>query len=155
MSAVNPPPLTSSLAFRLGTLGTVATARFAAAIESRGLKPKQVGLLAALDAGAAASQLELSQAMGVAPSLVVSLADQLEALGALRRVRDSADRRRQALVLTDTGRELLADCAALAQEVDAGLAAALTPAEREALRSALGILAREAGLPADPPAAHS
>ncbi|GAA5017762.1 MarR family transcriptional regulator [Kitasatospora paranensis] len=149
MSAVNPPSLTSSLTFRLGTLGSVATERFSAAVEGRGLKPKHVGLLAALDAGAASSQLELSQAMGVAPSLVVSLADQLQALGAIERVRDAADRRRQALVLTATGRALLAECAALAHGIDADLAAALPAAEREDLRRALGVLARHAGLPVD------
>ncbi|MFB7476223.1 MarR family winged helix-turn-helix transcriptional regulator [Kitasatospora sp. NPDC056184] len=144
---VNRLPLTSSLVFRLGTLGSLATARFSAAIESRGLKPKHVGLLAALSGGAASSQLELSRVMGVAPSLVVSLADQLEGMGALRRVRDPADRRRQTLVLTDSGHALLAECTALAQGLDAELAAALTPEEGEALRRALGVLAREAGLP--------
>ncbi|MGW6919246.1 MarR family winged helix-turn-helix transcriptional regulator [Kitasatospora sp. NPDC054939] len=149
MDDVNRLPLTSSLVFRLGALGTVATARFTAAIESRGLKPKHVGLLAALSARSASSQLELSQAMGVAPSLVVSLADQLEGMGALQRVRDPADRRRQALVLTAAGRGLLAECAALAQELDAELAAALTPEEREALRRALGVLARDVGLPVE------
>ncbi|MFD8706584.1 MarR family winged helix-turn-helix transcriptional regulator [Kitasatospora sp. NPDC059648] len=149
MNAVNPPTLTSSLSFRLGTLGTVATARFTAAIEERGLKPKHVALLAALDAGAASSQLELAQAMGVAPSLVVSLADQLQALGAVARERDPVDRRRQTLALTEDGRALLHECAAQAHAVDAELAAALSPAERETLRRALGVLAREAGLPVE------
>ncbi|MFE7191471.1 MarR family winged helix-turn-helix transcriptional regulator [Kitasatospora sp. NPDC057541] len=149
MDDVNRAPLTSSLVFRLGTLGTVATARFTAAIESRGLKPKHVGLLAALSSRAAPSQLELSQAMGVAPSLVVSLADQLEAMDALQRVRDPADRRRQTLVLTDTGRRLLDECTALARDLDTELAAALTPDERETLRRVLGVLARDAGLPAE------
>src|SRR4051794_16530758 len=89
----------------------------------------------------------LCRVMGVGPSLVVNLADRLEDMGALRRVRDPADRRRQALVLTDAGREPLADCAAPAQELDAGLAAALAPEEREDLRRLLGVLAGEAGLP--------
>jgi DNA-binding MarR family transcriptional regulator len=149
MNDVTPQPLTSSLVFRLGTLGTLATARFTAAIEIRGLKPKHAGLLAALDAGVATSQLELSQAMGVAPSLVVSLADQLEGMGALRRVRDPADRRRQALVLMDAGRKLLAECAALAHGLDADLAAKLSPEDREELRRLLGVLAGEAGLPVE------
>ncbi|WP_035799820.1 MarR family winged helix-turn-helix transcriptional regulator [Kitasatospora mediocidica] len=149
MSAVNPLSLTSSLSFRLGTLGTIATTRFTAAIEDHGLKPKHVALLAALDAGAASSQLELAQAMGVAPSLVVSMADQLEALGAVVRERDPADRRRQMLALTEDGRALLHECAAQAHAIDAELAAALSLAERESLRRALGVLAREAGLPVE------
>lgn len=149
MSAVNPLSLTSSLSFRLGTLGTVATMRFTAAIEDRGLKPKHVALLAALDAGAASSQLELAQAMGVAPSLVVSLTDQLQALGAVARERDPADRRRQMLALTEGGRALLQECAAQAHAIDEELAAGLSPAERERLRRSLGVLARGVGLPAE------
>ncbi|WP_344466709.1 MarR family winged helix-turn-helix transcriptional regulator [Kitasatospora kazusensis] len=149
MNDVNPPLLTSSLAFRLGTVGAVVTTRFTELVEGRGLKPKHLGLLATLSAGAASSQLELARVMGVAPSLVVSLADQLEGMGALQRVRDPADRRRQALVLTDAGRALLAECAALAHGLDDELTASLAPAEREALGRALGVLAREAGLPVE------
>ncbi|MFF2329600.1 MULTISPECIES: hypothetical protein [unclassified Streptomyces] len=40
-----------------------------------------VGLLAVLDSGQAASQLEIARLMRVAPSLVVSLADRLDAMG--------------------------------------------------------------------------
>lgn len=39
--------------------------------------------------------------MGVVPSLVVTLADQLEGLGAIERVRDPDDRRRHRLGLTE------------------------------------------------------
>jgi len=146
---VNPQSLTGSLVFRLGTLGSVATARFTAAVEERGLKPKHAGLLAAISASAPSSQQELARAMGVAPSLVVALADQLEAMGAVRRVRDAADRRRQVLELTVAGRDLLAECGALAHELDAELAAALSPAELAALHRALAVLAEDAGLPAE------
>jgi DNA-binding MarR family transcriptional regulator len=148
MNDVNPPLLTSSLVFRLGTVGAAATARFTAAIEGRGLKPKHVGLLAALSAGAASSQLALAQEMGVAPSLLVGLADQLEGMGAIQRVRDPADRRRQALVITEVGQALLAECGALAHALDADFAASLAGRDREELRRLLGVLGRELGLPA-------
>ncbi|WP_354637528.1 MarR family winged helix-turn-helix transcriptional regulator [Kitasatospora camelliae] len=141
--------LPQTLAFRLGTLGAVVGDRFAGRIESYDLKPKHVGLLTALDRGAAASQQELAARLGVAPSLVVSLADHLERLGAVERVRDPRDRRRQVLGLTDRGRCLLADCAAEARALDEELAAHLTAEQREVLRKALGILAAEAGLPTD------
>ncbi|MEK2490745.1 MarR family winged helix-turn-helix transcriptional regulator [Kitasatospora purpeofusca] len=147
MNDVNPLPLTASVVFRLGTLGSIVTARFTTALAELGLKPKHVGVMAALDSGAPPSQLELARTMAVAPSLVVSLADHLERIGAVDRVRDPADRRRQVLALTDAGRELLADCTALAHRLDEELTASLTDPEREALRRTLGLLGAEAGLP--------
>jgi DNA-binding MarR family transcriptional regulator len=80
----------------------------------------------------------------VVPSLVVSLADHLEHLGAVQRVRDPADRRRQILTLTDAGRDLLAQCTATARQLDERFTAALTPAQRAALQEALAILATDA-----------
>ncbi|KDN81762.1 MarR family winged helix-turn-helix transcriptional regulator [Kitasatospora cheerisanensis] len=125
--------LRATVAFNLGTLGALAADRFAARVEALGLKPKHAGLLAALDAGSAASQQELASRLGVAPSLIVALADQLQELGAVERLRDPEDRRRQVLTLTAEGRSLLARCADAAETVDADLTAGLTAAQRTAL----------------------
>ncbi|WP_067143218.1 MarR family winged helix-turn-helix transcriptional regulator [Microtetraspora malaysiensis] len=146
---MNDVKLTSTLAFRLGTLGAVVTERFSARLAADGLKPKHVGLLAILEAGTATSQLDIAKLMNVAPSLVVSLADRLEELGAVRRERDPADRRRQTLALTAEGRELLAACTAAAAELDAELTDGLKPEEVKALRGVLGTMAERSGLPAD------
>lgn len=137
----------SSAVFRLGVLGAMATDLFAARIEAHQLKPKHVGLMVALDAGRASSQLEIAGVMSVAPSLVVALADHLQKLGAIERVRDPADRRRQALTLTEHGRELLAVCEELTQSADAEFAADLTPAESAVLTGLLDRLAARQGLP--------
>jgi DNA-binding MarR family transcriptional regulator len=83
----------------------------------------------------------------VAPSLVVTLADHLEQIGAIERLRDPADRRRQVLTLTDAGRALLRACLAAARELDAGLTAGLSPADRATLSRILDQLAAEADLP--------
>ncbi|WP_042363715.1 MarR family winged helix-turn-helix transcriptional regulator [Streptacidiphilus neutrinimicus] len=143
------PGLSATLVFKLGTLGTVATDRFTRALETfdLGLKPKHIGLLVALGAGAATSQQELAARMGVAPSLVVSLADHLEELQAVRRVRDPQDRRRQVLTLTDEGRRLLDRCETASRDLDADLTAELTDAQRAALGEALQLLADRVGLP--------
>ncbi|MFE0464295.1 MarR family winged helix-turn-helix transcriptional regulator [Kitasatospora sp. NPDC058965] len=141
-------PLPSSTSFRLGTLGALVTARFTDRIEAFGLKPKDVGLLTLLRAGGPLSQLEAARAMGVAPSLVVTVADRLEALGAVRRLRDPGDRRRQQLTLTDQGGALLDRCAATAHDLDAEFTAGLSEPERTALNTALGRLAADHGLPA-------
>ncbi|SEK88980.1 MarR family winged helix-turn-helix transcriptional regulator [Streptacidiphilus jiangxiensis] len=143
------PGLTATLVFKLGTLGTVATDRFTRALDAfeLGLKPKHVAVMVVLGAGAAASQQELAARMGVAPSLVVSLADHLEQLGAVQRVRDPHDRRRQVLTLTSDGRRLLDRCEAAGRALDDELAAGLTVAQRAALDEALRLLANQAGLP--------
>ncbi|MFD9335779.1 MarR family winged helix-turn-helix transcriptional regulator [Streptomyces sp. NPDC060028] len=140
----------SSVVFRLGVLGAMATDLFAARIEARELKPKHVGLMVVLDAGRVSSQLEIASVMGVAPSLVVALADHLEKLDAIQRVRDPADRRRQVLTLTERGRELLAACGELAQSADAEFAADLTATESAVLTGLLDRLAARQGLPTTP-----
>src|SRR5207247_82063 len=63
-----------SLAFHLGVVGAVATDVYTARLERLELKPKHVGLMLVLQAGLAASQLEIAKVMGVAPSLVVMFA---------------------------------------------------------------------------------
>ncbi|RKE21777.1 MarR family winged helix-turn-helix transcriptional regulator [Streptomyces sp. TLI_171] len=132
--------LRATLVFNLGTLGALASDRFAARVDALGLKPKHAGLLAALDAGSAASQQELATRLGVAPSLIVALADQLQELGAVERVRDPEDRRRQVLTLTAHGRNLLTRCAEAAEAADADLTAGLTGAQRTALTETLRTL---------------
>jgi DNA-binding MarR family transcriptional regulator len=136
-----------SLAFHLGLIGTVATDRYAARLEKIELKPKHVGLMLVLQAGLASSQLEIAKVMDVAPSLVVMFADHLEELGAIKRVRDPADRRRQLLSLTDKGRVLLYDCAGMAKSLDQEIAADLSKEERALLTAMLARIGTRLGLP--------
>jgi DNA-binding MarR family transcriptional regulator len=144
---VKPPELTGTLTFQLGVLGSALAGRFAERIGALGLKAKHAGLLAALAASGGLSQQELAALMRVAPSLVVALADHLEALGALTRVRDPGDRRRQHLTLTGTGRELLAACGREAAEIEASLVAGLPEPHRAAFRTTLSTLLTAEGLP--------
>jgi len=137
-------------AFRLGVLGTLVTDRFAARIEALDLKPKHAGLLTVLHQLGSASQQEVAKLMGVAPSLIVVFADHLERLQAIQRVRDPHDRRRQVLTLTGRGRELLASCAQIADEVGQEFTSELTAKQRAALDDALGVLVSR--LMAGPPA---
>ncbi|WP_307796465.1 MarR family winged helix-turn-helix transcriptional regulator [Actinomadura barringtoniae] len=142
---MNDVKLPETLAFRLGTVGAVVADRFAERIAAHDLKPKHAGLLTALSAGEVASQQDLAARLGVAPSLVVALADHLEGLGAIERVRDPRDRRRQVLTLTGHGRELLQACGEAARSLDEEITAGLSAAQRKALQAALGVLAAEAG----------
>jgi len=135
-----------TLTVRLGVLGVTQEARYAGRLAALGLKPKHVILLSALRMGGAESQQELAAALGVAPSLVVLLADQLAALGAIARVRDPADRRRQRLHVTDEGDRLLDEATALAVTLDDERTAVLSAEDRAALIRILEKLAAADGL---------
>ena len=141
-------PLTQ-LTFRLGVLGAMQEARYAEALAPSGLKPKHVALLGLLERDGADSQQEVARRMRIAPSLVVLLADQLEDLGAVDRVRDPLDRRRQNLTLTAEGHKMLATCTDLAVGLDEELVAPLTAADRAALRRIMAKLAVANDLPGD------
>ncbi len=123
--------------FRLGLLGARITHRFAERIERIGITHKQVGLLAVVSAGLAHSQRDIAARLHVAPSLVVSLVDQLIDLGAVNRSRSTSDRRVQVVELTQRGRDLLAASAQAAAELDAEFRASLSPAGRSALDTLL------------------
>ena len=136
----------SSAGFRLGVLGAQITRAFSARIEGTGLTHKQVGLLAVVDAGAASSQREIASAMRVAPSLVVSLVDQLVRLGAVRRTLSRPDRRAHIIHLTVEGPRLPASVADAAPPPDAAPRASLPPARRTRLAVYAAGVAGPAGL---------
>ena len=126
-----------SACVRFGILGTQVTELARRRLEPLGLTPKQVGLMAFADSKANTSQREIASNMRVAPSLVVTLVDQLEELGAVTRERRSGDRRVQEISLTEDGRKLLADALAVARELDDDLTTHLADGDRRSLERAL------------------
>ncbi|WP_250034826.1 MarR family winged helix-turn-helix transcriptional regulator [Paractinoplanes maris] len=137
MATEKPATPMGTVSFRLGLLGVAQDALYSARLTDLDLKPKHVALLCVLRLHGAESQMELARLLGVAPSLVVLLADHLEGLGALHRVRDPADRRRQSLRLTDAGLRLLESATEVAAQLDREIVAGLPAAERAALSNAL------------------
>ncbi|MEU7895093.1 MarR family winged helix-turn-helix transcriptional regulator [Nonomuraea sp. NPDC049152] len=132
--------VTDSLAFLLSKLGQVAAESFADRLAPLGLRPRHCAVLQLLD-GAPLGQLALAKTIGVTPSVVVDMLDELENVGAVRRVRDTVDRRRQVVEITDEGRELSRSAAEAAAQVDAELLGMLTPGQGSALRKALTTVA--------------
>ena len=123
----------SSACFQLGVAGSQITQSFSRRIEPIGLSHKQVGLLAVVDAGVATSQREIATRLHVAPSLVVTLVDQLTSTGAVRRTRSRSDRRVQTIEITDEGRKLLKTATDVASRFDADLRTSLSPDDQQAL----------------------
>ncbi|MEU1408635.1 MarR family transcriptional regulator [Streptomyces sp. NPDC005728] len=137
--------LTNTVGFLLGKLGQQANGRFADRLAPLGLRPRHCAVLELLSGGPRA-QLELAKAVGVTASVVVDMLDELEELDAVRRVRDTADRRRQLIELTPAGRELRRQTLSLARQNDEELLSAIDPAEAAALRQTLGRIAIATGL---------
>lgn len=123
----------SSACFQLGVAGSQITQSFSRRIEHIGLSHKQVGLLAVVDAGVATSQREIATRLHVAPSLVVTLVDQLASTGAVRRTRSRSDRRVQTIEITNEGRKLLKTATDVASRLDADLRTSLSPDDQQAL----------------------
>ncbi|MBW3068691.1 winged helix-turn-helix transcriptional regulator [Actinomyces sp. 594] len=127
----------SAACFRLGMLGARVTRDFSERIAPSGLTHKQVGLLAVVDAGLASSQRDIATRLHVAPSLVVTLVDQLVDLGAVSKTRSRNDRRTHKIEVTPEGRHLLASAVVAAEALDADIRSILSPAGRAALSTLL------------------
>ena len=120
----------NSASVRLGILGVQVTELARQRLEPLGLAPKQVGLMAFVDSRTKASQREIASGMRVAPSLVVTLVDQLEALKAVTRIRRPGDRRVQEISLTE---KLLSEALVVVRALDEDLTAHLADGDRRAL----------------------
>ena len=107
--------------------------RIAAALESVGLTPARFGLLNLLGALEGANQQELGSAMGVDPSTMVQLIDELEAAGLAKRRPHPRDRRAREVVLTAKGRRLRERGRQMASQVEDEVLGGLTPAQRREL----------------------
>src|SRR2546421_9848124 len=111
--------------------------RVAEALESIGLTPALFGLLNVLGAREGAIQQELGSAMGVDPSTMVSLIDDLESAGLAKRRPRPTDRRAREVAITPKGRRLLERARRMAMQVDDEVLGGLTDSERRQLLTLL------------------
>jgi DNA-binding MarR family transcriptional regulator len=127
----------TSVTFQLVKLGQLANSRLVDLLAPLGLRPRHCGVLELLRAGPMA-QLDLANGLGVAPSVIVDMIDELQDLGAVDRVRGTVDRRRQYVGLTTHGRLLVRRVANAARELDEDLLRDLDTEQCARLRSGLG-----------------
>jgi DNA-binding MarR family transcriptional regulator len=111
--------------------------RTAEELESVGLTPALFGLLNVLAARPGTNQQEIGSAMGIDPSTMVSLIDQLEEAGLARRRPHPKDRRAREVAITPKGRRLLERARQMANRVQDEVLRGLAPAERRQLLSLL------------------
>jgi DNA-binding MarR family transcriptional regulator len=107
------------------------------ALETVGLTPPLFALLNVLGARQGAIQQEIGQAMGIDPSTMVSLIDQLESAGLAKRRTHPRDRRAREISITPKGRRTLERARGLATQVEDDVLRGLSAAERRQLLTLL------------------
>src|ERR1700704_602581 len=111
--------------------------RVAEAFESVGLTPALFGVLNVLGARKGVIQQEIGAAMGIDPSTMVSLIDQLETAGLAKRRPHPTDRRAREIAITPKGRRLLERGRRMSAQVEDEVLRGLTAAERRQLLTLL------------------
>ena len=133
-------------AFLLTQLGAHAARRFAERIAVIPMKPHEAGILRKISLDEGVSQQALAEHLGVMPSRMVQLIDDLENQGIVERRRNTDDRRNYTLLLTERGRQILSELSRIAAEHEEELCAALTQDERTQLIDLCQRIAKQQGL---------
>ncbi|NNC11573.1 MarR family transcriptional regulator [Planctomonas sp. JC2975] len=113
-----------------------------AALEPLGIDRKEFGVLTVLAAHEPLSQQALGSLIGIDPTTMVAVIDALEAKRIVTRTPDPADRRRNAIALTESGRGTFRDAGSAYAEAEREFLAPLSDAESERFRRTLRALNR-------------
>jgi DNA-binding MarR family transcriptional regulator len=127
----------TGVAFLLAQLGAHAADRFAERIKSLRIRPRHAGILRLISKTPSCNQQALAKRLGVLPSRMVLLIDEMTQKRLVRRKRSTKDRRHSELVLTKRGRRVLEKLSHLAAKHETDLLAGLSAKERKTL-AALG-----------------
>jgi DNA-binding MarR family transcriptional regulator len=137
-AALNQPGfLLASTGYLLARLGAESRRMWGEMLAEYGLTPHQFGVLMTLAQLKAASQRQLSLAVGVDPRNAVPIIDALERLGLVERGSDAADRRRHAVTLTADGHAMTGRLRQAGAELENRFLALLSSQERDALHAIL------------------
>ena len=109
-------------------------------LAAEGARKWHFAVLVALAEAGAASQAELSHRTGIYRSDMVSVLNELADTECIRREPDPADRRRNVITLTPTGRRRLERLDALVDDAQRELLAPLTAGQRDELTHLLTVL---------------
>ncbi len=146
MEVIMGQSLSDDLGFLLSRASGAVVRASNAALAEHGLRVRQYSVLAlACEAAGGITQRGLADVLGLDPSQVVLLVDELTAAGLVQRRPDPTDRRTRLVVATPAGRRVRAAAGAAAdaaQETPLGL---LDEADRTRLRDALSRIWTAAG----------
>lgn len=131
-------PLADDLGFLLSRASGLVVRATNTALAEHGLRVRQYSVLVlACESDDGSTQRELAAALGLDPSQVVLLVDELETGGLVERRPDPADRRTRLVVATAAGRRVREAAGAAADAAVETPLALLGEAERERLRDML------------------
>jgi DNA-binding MarR family transcriptional regulator len=136
-------------AYLLVQLGFHVARQFSERLAPLGLEPRHAGVLFRLAANEGLSQQAIGGLIGLNPTRMVFLVDELEQRGLVERRRNAADRRSYALYLTGQGREKLREVRASGSRHQDEIGGSLIRDERVQLTSLLRKLAAEQGITED------
>jgi DNA-binding MarR family transcriptional regulator len=133
-------------AFLLAQVGAHAAMQFAERLGVLELTPPDAGILRLLRSSAGLSQQELAAKLGIHPSRLVAILDNLEKRKLVERRPNPDDRRLYSLHLTKDGGDILQQIGKVAQQHQDALLSALKKEEREQLAALLLRIADQQGL---------
>lgn len=139
-------PVATTTGFLLSKIANVALARFTEELGGLGLRPKHYGVLAAVASEPAGSQQAIGKSLGLVPSAIVSIIDDLEKLGAITKEHPANSRREFVIVMTDRGHELFATATEIGERVDREVLRGLSVAQRKTLHHSLTLVADRLGI---------
>ncbi|MCX5267745.1 MarR family winged helix-turn-helix transcriptional regulator [Streptomyces sp. NBC_00199] len=125
------PAIRALPSWLLGRAAARGRALVAEALAAEGLKMWHHVVLSAVRDLAPVAQAELGRSVGLDPKDVVGVLDDLQSAGLAVRAPDPADRRKNAVSLTEEGRQVLLRCEKAALEANEMLLAPLGARERE------------------------
>jgi len=140
------PPRRPGSAFLLAQVGAHAAALFAERIKALDLTPAQAGLLRLIAWQPGQSQQAIASTLGIPPSRLVLLIDNLEERGLVERRQNPEDRRHHALHLTDLGGDFMRQLATVGAAHEEDICTGLDVDERAQLHDLLERLAARQGL---------
>ncbi len=146
MRTLSTDDYTGGVGFLLRQLGFYSTTVFAEQLATLKLSAAHAGVLRAIAADPGRSQHYLSAYLGLAPGRLVAYLDELEERGYIERRRDSGDRRRNAIHLTEAGKKLMRKIAGFARQHENQLTAGLNHDQSSAFRALLATVAEHQGL---------
>jgi DNA-binding MarR family transcriptional regulator len=130
-------PLSDLLGFRLRRIQNHLSHGLRQRPDFDGAKPGELSILAILQANLGLSQVELSEEVGLDKAMIVTLIDDLERRGLVRRERAVDDRRRNQLFVTPHGDAVLDRWLVAAHQNERAVRDALTPQEFDVLSQML------------------
>jgi DNA-binding MarR family transcriptional regulator len=133
-------------ALLLAQVGAHGARQFADRLSVLKLTPPHAGILRRLVQSPGINQRELATALGMHASRLVAVLDEMETLGLLIREANAEDRRTYSLQVTPKGRQTMEQIAAISQQHNEALCAALNEEERAVLVGLLQRIADQQGL---------